>query len=150
MKTSNLLAVTAVAIALSVNNFALAKDFTASSVAVVDLQKIFENSTKVNALKAERKNKAVELATYMDKTQKVIAKESNASKKKTLEDNYLKEVNLRKDTINKDYIQKVGDIDREISAVIKSKATGYDLVLVRSSVLDGGVDITSEILKEIK
>ena len=69
-----------------------------------------------------------------------------------MEDGYNKELNVRKDAIDKEYVQKISNIDKEITTLIKTRAkeANYDLILTKGSVLDGGVDITSEIVKELK
>jgi len=160
MKTSTkkfrFLAITAIALALSINNFTISKAFaktqTNINVAVVDVQKVVESSPEINALKTERKNKLEDLQSFVDKAKADVSKETNVSRKTTLEDGYNKELNLRKDSIDKDYVKKISDIDKSITGVIKTKAkaSGYDLVLAKSSVLDGGTDITSEIIKGLK
>lgn len=42
--------------------------------------------------------------------------------------------------------------DKNITSIIKkkAKASGYNLVLVKSSVIDGGTDITADIIKDLK
>jgi len=156
MKISKILTITAVALALSMNNFgiskAMAKDSADFKVAVVDLQKIVESSPEINALKVDRKNKIDDLAKFVDNARAAVAKETNDAKKKSLEDGYNKELNTRKDALDRDYAQKLSDVDKDITALIKSKAKAlnYDLVLTRSTVLDGGDDITADIIKQLK
>lgn len=154
MKTSKILTIAAIAFALSMNNFVMAKDLsktpTGFNIAVVDVQKIVENSPAINAIKVERKNKFDELAKFVEKAKADVAKETNVSKKKTLEDGYNKELNVRKDAIDKEYVQKLSEVDKSITALINTKSSNCDLVLTKSSVIKGGVDITEEILKELK
>ena len=38
----------------------------------------------------------------------------------------------------------------KISNTIKSKSSGYDFVFTKNSLLQGGVDITDDIIKELK
>jgi len=153
MKTSKKLAITAVALVLSMNTFTISGVWAKeTNIAVVDVQKIVDNSSEIKALKAEEQNKLRDLVTYAEKARADVAKETNATNKKTLEDNYNKELNVRKVALDQEYIKKLADIDKNITSIIKtkSKASGYDMVLVKSSVVDGGTDITSEVLKEIK
>lgn len=170
MKTSKILTVTAVALALSVNNFATAKPFSkvapkvASqapaktavtaphklSVAVVDAQKVVESSPVVDALKIDRKNKLEDLSKFVEKAKADVAKETNATKKKALEDGYNKELNIRKDAIDREYVQKLSEVDKSLSDLINSKTSNYDLVLSKSVVIKGGSDVTSEIVKALK
>ena len=155
MKTSTkkfkFLAITAIAFALSMNNFtiskAIAKNSTNLNVAIVDVQKIIENSPEITALKVERKNVLTDLQTFVEKAKADVSKETNVARKTTLEESYNKELNLRKDTIDKEYVKKISDVDKSITALIKIKASSYDLVLTKSSVLNGGTDITADIIK---
>ena len=151
-KPSKVIAITAVAIALSlsVNSFASAKDSAGFKVAVVDIQKIVVNSPQINALKTEQKNKISDMISFVEKAKSDLAKESDATKKKSLEEGYNKELNVKKDAIDREYARKLSAIDKSIDDVIKSKSADYDLVLIKSSVLKGGVDITSEVIKALK
>lgn len=150
MKTSRILAVAAVVAALSMNNLAFSKDASKANIAVVDVQKVLESSPEINALNVDRKNKVNELVSFVEKARADVAKETNATKKKTLEDNYTKELNQRKEALDKEYIKKISDIDKDITELINSKTSDYDLVLKKSSVIEGGTDITNEIIKGLK
>ncbi len=152
MKTSKILAITAItfALGLSTNNFASANASKDFNVAVVDIQKIVENSPQINALKTEQKNKITELITFVENAKASLTKETDTAKKKTLEEGYNKELNLKKQAIDKEYAKKLSDIDKNITDIIKSKSTNYDLVLTKGSVLNGGKDITSEVIKSLK
>lgn len=153
MKTSKFLTIAAITLALSTTNFAMAKGASSDfRVATVDLQKIVESSPAINSLKMDRKNKIESLTAFVEKARTDVNKETNATKKKALEDKYNKELNERKSVIDKEYAQKLTEIDKNVTALIKTKAKelGYDLTLTKSIVLDGGDDITAEILKGLK
>lgn len=153
MKTSKILTLTAITFALSMNNFAISATWPKSTnVAVVDVQKIVENSPEINALKIDGKNKLNDLASFAEKARADVAKETNATNKKTLEDGYNKELNVKKVALEQEYSKKLSDIDKNITSIIQTKAktSGYNLVLVKSSVIDGGTDITADIIKELK
>lgn len=153
-KLAKLLTITAMALALSLNNFAMAKDAsnvaTGCNVAVVDVAKVVESSPTINALKIDRNNKINDLAAFVEKARTDVAKEPDAAKKKALENKYNKELNDRKNAMDSAYAQKLSDVDKEVTALIKTKSSKYDLVLTKSSVLDGGIDITSEVIKGLK
>lgn len=152
-KTSKFLTIGAVAciLALSTNNFASAAKAPAGfKVAVVDIQKVVENSPQINALKTQQKNKITELVTFVENAKASLTKETNEAKKKTLEEGYNKELNVKKAEIDRDFAVKLTDIDKSIKFIIKAKSTGYDLVLTKNSVLEGGVDITNEVIKALK
>lgn len=150
MKTSRILVVATVVVTLSMNNLAFSKDSSKANIAVVDVQKVLESSPEINALNVDRKNKVNELVSFVEKARADVAKETNAAKKKTLEDSYTKELNQRKEALDKEYIKKISDVDKDITALINSKTSDYDLVLKKSSVIEGGTDITGEIIKGLK
>lgn len=167
MKISKSLIITVIACALSTTNLTPAKaeiskknvqpiasiTKTASfNVAIVDIQKVVESSPKINALNIDRKNKFNELAAFVEKAKADVAKQTDATAKKALEDKYNKELNDRKNALDSDYAKKMSVIDLEITALIKSKAKqmNFDLVMAKNNVIDGGVDITAEIIKGLK
>ena len=86
MKTSKILTITAIAFALSMNNFATAKGLQKSSshfkVAVVDVQKVVESSPKISALKVDRKNKLDDLGKFVEKAKADVAKETDVKRRK--------------------------------------------------------------------
>ena len=106
----------------------------------------------MNAINADRKNKLSDLTNFAKNARADVEKENNPTRKKALEDGYNKELNSRKGAIDKNYMQKLAEIDEEINDTIKEVAKNMNLglVLPKSGVLDGGTDITSEIIKKLK
>ena len=144
------LGLSAFIIGMSVNNYAISN--VPSKVAVVDVQKVVAASAQVKALKADREAKVKDLGNFVTTARAAVAKETNATKKKALEDKSNKELNTKRNNIQKDYTNKLANIDKSISALIaqKAKAAGYELVLAKGVVLYGGTDITAEIAKNVK
>jgi len=155
-KTSKILTAVVISALLTITNLNSTKVFAKSStnlnVAVVDVQKVVESSPQISALKTSRKNDMESLVKFAEVARADVTKETNESKKKTLEESYNKELNIKKVNFDKEYSQKLLDIDKNITSLIdkKAKSLGYDLVLTKTSVLDGGTDITNEILKIVK
>ena len=155
MRISKFLTIAAIALALTTNNYATAQAATSATefkVAVVDIQKIVESSPEIAALKIDRKNKLDDLMKFVENARTAVSKETVDAKKKALEDSYNKELNVKKEAIDQDYAKKLTDIDKNITALIKAKAKeqSFNLVLTRNTVLDGGVDITEDIIKNLK
>ncbi len=144
------LTLSAFVIGMTVNNFAVSN--VPSKIAVVDVQKVVSSSTQVKNLRAERAAKVKDLADFVKTARANVAKETNATKKKALEDKYNKELNQKRNAIQNDYSKKLAAIDKSISSVIaqKAKAANYDIVIAKGVVLYGGTDITAEITKSIK
>ena len=82
------LGLSAFIIGMSVNNYAISN--VPSKIAVVDVQKVVASSSQVKALKAEREVKVKELTTFVTNARASVAKETNATKKKELENKYNK------------------------------------------------------------
>ena len=144
------LAVSAFMIGFSVNNFAMS-DVT-SKIAVVDVPEVVNSSTQVKALKKEQEAKAKEIVAFVEKARKDVAGTTDVKKKQALEDKYNKELKVKKEAMDKNYVTKLSAIDKSISAQVASqaKAGGYDIVLAKGVVLYGGFDITEAVKKSVK
>jgi len=123
-----------------------------NDVAVVDLQKIVDNSTQVQALKREHENKINELNKIILSAQKEIEKENDINKMMVTEEKFRKEFNEKKAKIDDDYSKKLLEIENSIKKTIQNKAKekGYDYVFAKSVLLYGGDDLTNEVLKSVK
>jgi len=130
-------------IAYSVNNM---------KIAVVDVQKVVTNYSKVDKLKDAQTAKLNDLKKFVEDARAQVAKENDANKKKDLEDKYNKELNLRKEAIDSDYKKQLDIINKDVTTVINTTAKNQqiDIVLVKSSVLYGGKDITNDVVKSLK
>lgn len=144
------LTLSAFVVGMAFNSFAMSN--VPSKIAVVDVQKVVAASSEVKKLKTDREKKIQGLTDFIKTAKENIAKEPDAKKKKALEDKYNKELNAKRNAIQKDYTTKLTAIDKSISAIIakKAQAASYDLVIAKGVVLYGGTDITAEITKEVK
>ena len=149
MKKLGLLAAIAVIGGLSFNLAAQAQDF---KVAVVDVPQVVNASAKVQALKKEQQTKSNEIIKFIENARKDVANITDADKKKAAEEKYTKELQTKKEKMDKEYAEKLKAIDTSISQQIaaQAKLDGYDMVLSKGIVLYGGEDITSKIMKVIK
>ena len=121
-------------------------------IAVVDLQQIVSNSAQVKQLKQEHSKKIADLDKIIVNARGEISNEKDPAKVLLLEDKYMKEFNLKKEALERDYNNKLGAIERNIKAEITKKAQkdGYDYIFAKSVVLYGGNDITGELSGSIK
>jgi outer membrane protein len=154
MKTATkLLLVGAVAFSLGVfsNNLAFSQN-NGLKIGVVDVQKVVQGYSKVNKLKAEEKAKIDDLKKFVVDAKSQVAKEPDSEKKKTLEEGFNKELNIRKNAIDQDYAQKLEVINKDITTIVTTvaKTKQINIVLTKTSVLYGGNDITAEITKQLK
>lgn len=126
--------------------------FAECNIAVVDLQKVVDNSAQVKTLKNEHTAKIKELNGIITKAQEEIAKQTNTKKIVEIQDKYTNQFNNKKSEIDKIYSSKLANIETQIKSEIekKAKADGYDFVFAKSVALYGGKDITSEISGMVK
>lgn len=145
------IAAVAFVLGLTVNNFAMS-DIANYKIAVVDVQKVVTNSEQVKNLKTEQQNKIKEIRTFVENAKKSVTGETDAEKKKSLEEKYNKELRQKTANIEKEYSKKLQEIDKNISGTIEkeAKAQNYNIVLAKGIVLYGGDDITSTIMKKVK
>lgn len=121
----------------------------ATEVACVDVQKVVTSSPAVQALKKEQQAKAKDIISFVEKARKDVAATKDEKKKLALEEKYNKELIAKKDKMEKDYASKLKVIETSISDSIaaQAKTLGYDMVVAKSAVLYGGVDITDQVIK---
>jgi len=145
-------AAVSLAIGFTLNNFAMSNIPTNFKVAVVDVPQIVKDSKQLQQLKEEQKQKIQELAKYVQTAKTNISSEKDATKKKSLEEKYTKELATKKSNIEKDYAKKLKVIDKNISDAIEAqaKAGNYNLVLTKGVVLSGGEDITKAVSAAVK
>ena len=126
--------------------------FAECNIAVVDLQKVVDNSAQVRTLKNEHSAKIKELNGIITKAQEEIAKQTDTKKIVEIQDKYTNQFNSKKAEIDKMYAAKLAEIESQIKSEIAKKAQkdGYEFVFAKSVVLYGGKDITSEISETVK
>ena len=126
--------------------------FAECNIAVVDLQKVVDNSAQVKTLKNEHTAKIKELNGIVTKAQEEIAKQTDTKKIVEIQDKYTNQFNNKKSEIDKIYASKLANIETQIQSEIekKAKADGYDFVFAKSVALYGGKDITNEISGMVK
>ena len=147
MKKTFIKTLLALFIAVSIPSMAFAE-----SIAVVDVNKVVAASKQVQDLKNEHLKKNQDLRKWLDVARADIDKQSTDANKQKLAQKYNTELNKRKTALQKEYAQKIGDIEKSISASItqQAKAMGYTMVIAKQNVLYGGTDITDAILKVVK
>ena len=151
-KDFKLFAVTLSVLAIVLSCGSALADTVMGKVAVVDVPKVVSSSTQVKKLKDERAKKMEELSKWISNAQKDIEKQKVDSEKQKLIKKYDAELTKKRAANDKDYSQKLVNIDNSISQTISNyaKTKGYDVVLAKTVVLYGGTDVTDEIIKIVK
>ena len=124
----------------------------ATQVAFVDVQKVVDSSAQVQALKKDRDAQVKDIVSFIEKARKEVAAVSDTEKKKALDEKYTKQLNAKREKMDKEYAEKLKVIEESISSVVNSQAKlkGYDMVVSKGVVLYGTTDITEDVIKAVK
>ena len=121
-------------------------------VAVVDINKVMEQSKEIKNLKASQNKQLKELETLITKAQNEIVNTQDKTKVLELQANYSKQIETKKNAIDEEYSKKIVQITSNIKNLISTlaKKTDYNLVLPTGMVISGGEDITDNVIKEMQ
>lgn len=121
-------------------------------IAVVDVNTVVSKSAQVKDLKAEQEQKMADLRKWLKTVREDVNKQQTAEGKEKLIKKYDAEFAKKQDAIKENYAKKLKEIDKSISSTIaeQAKARGYNIVFAKGTVLFGGDDITSVVVKAVK
>jgi len=143
-RTIVLLAVMSVIFGYSAKTYAV-------GTAIVDLDKIRENYTAAQELAADLNVKETELKKFVEEAQKQVQNAKTPLEKKNLEEKLGEQFNIKRNAYAKDQAQKWGVIEDVVVKAIKdvSNSKKFDLVLNKQVVIDGGTDITDDVIAKL-
>lgn len=120
----------------------------AEQIGVVDLDKVVNNYTKAQDVSADLKVKEAELQKFLADAQKQLKDTASPVEKKNLEDKLTQQFKAKSDEFKDAQIKQWKQIEDSIFSAIEtvSKTNKLDIILVKSSVLLGGSDVTDQIL----
>jgi len=120
----------------------------AQQVGVVDLDKIVNNYSKAQDVSADLKVKEAELQKFLAEAQKQLKDAPSPVEKKNLEEKLTQQFKTKSEDFKDAQIKQWKQIEDNIFSAIEtvSKTNRLDVVLVKSSVLFGGNDVTDQIL----
>ena len=126
--------------------------FNINKVAYVDMQEVLKSSKHYADITKERKVAIDSLARFINTAKEEIKKQSTEEKQIELEKKYNKELQNRKEKIEKEFATKISALEKEINDAISStaKAQGYSIVLSKNVIFFGGKDITDSVKKAVK
>lgn len=124
---------------------------SAAGTAVVDLDKIRENYSAAQVLSADLKIKESELQKFITTAQKQVQDAKTPLEKKNLEEQLGEQFNIKRNAYAKDQAEKWAKIENDVIVSIKEISTSkkFDLVLNKQIVIDGGCDITDDVLEKL-
>ena len=118
--------------------------------ATVDIERILLEYSKARETNAQFERQNQQLKNYILNAQKQVNDAKTPVEKKTLEDKFRAEIKNRTDNLKNEQLKKVSALEKEIYQVIdKVSANKYEMVFVKSMVVRGGVDITTEVLNKL-
>ncbi len=130
----------------------VAVSFPRYKVAVIDVPEVLSKSSEIQALKRSQDKEMEELNTLISKAQNELLNEHDRTKLIQKESEYRKQIEAKKQTMDKEYNSKLAKINDNIKSLIskEAKKSNYNLVLPTGIVLSGGDDITDVVVKQIK
>ena len=130
----------------------VAVSFPKYKVAVIDVNQVLENSSEVQVLKNKQNKDMQELNTLISKAQNDILNEHDKTKVIQKEASYRKQIETKKQAMDKEYNEKLVKINEKIKSIVdkEAKDSNYNLVLPTGIVISGGEDITQNVLKKMK
>ncbi len=123
-----------------------------NELGVVDLQRVVSVSKDVAALRTNREAQVKELQKMADDANKEIDKIKDENEKKAATEKYLAEIQVKKNEFDNAYATELQASDKKIQNIIDSVAEKKNLsvVLNKSSVVSGGIDITEAVVDLVK
>ena len=125
------------------------KSALTSSVAIVNLEYVLSKSKKLSSIREENKQKLENLSKWVSKVNQELKAQTDTTKQNQLVEQYKKLTHEKEQIIKYEHQQKLKEINNEITSLINkvAKQQGCKIVLINTSVISGGKDITSDVLK---
>lgn len=130
----------------------VAVSFPRYKVAVIDVSEVVSNSPEIKEIKRQQDKEIEELNTLISKAQNELLNENDKSKLIQKEANYRKQIDDKRNSIEKKYSSKLVNVNDKIRSIISKEAekSDYNLVLPTGMVISGGEDITANVIKHMK
>ena len=128
------------------------KPSTKPRIAVVNIEEVLQNYAKFSVTRQENEQKLQELVRWIEGINKEIDEEKDQTKRSKLADQYRKLTQEKEKLIQQEYAKKFQEINEEITSLIDNvaKQNDYNYVFANTSMVSGGKDITSDVIKALK
>lgn len=129
-----------------------AVSFPKYKVAVIDVPQVLSKSSEIQDLQRSQQKDMEELNILISKAQNELLNEPDKTKLLQKEATYRKEIETKKNNMEKEYNVKLAKINDNIKSIISKEArkSNYNLVLPTGMVITGGDDITESVVKHMK
>ena len=120
--------------------------------AVIDLQRVVVSSKDIEALKTERDTQIQDLKKMADDANEKIQAITDEDEKKQASEKYLAEINAKKEGYDKVYASALQASDQKLNDIINAVADkkGLNVVFNKTSLIQGGEDITDAVVEMVK
>lgn len=120
--------------------------------AVVDLQRVVLSSKEIAALSNARQDQIQELKKMADEANNKIKDIKDENKKREMSQKFLAEINAKRETFDRVHASGLQAADQTLNEVINNVASdkGLGIVLNKTSVVNGGTDITEDVIEIVK
>lgn len=145
------LKVSVVLVAIILAGFGL-KSLSSNNIATVDIKAVVIASPEVEQIRQANAEKLAELDKWLDQAKQDIQAEKKKAKQADLIKEYKEEAKKRELDIKYEYSSKIVQVEEKINALINkvAKAHSCNIVLDNKSVVQGGIDITKEVIEKLK
>lgn len=137
---------------LSLFVFFVSKLYFRPNLGVVNVSVILAKSSKLKTVQLGNEKKLKELALWVENVNDELEDENDKTQRSKLVEQYKKLTHEKEMLIKQEYSNKLEEVNTEITNLIGkvAKRLGYDVVFANTALVIGGIDITEEVLKEMK
>ncbi len=121
----------------------------AEKYASVDLDKVLRSYTTTARINADLQKEEADIRVFVLDAQKRVVSAKTDAEKKSLEDRFNKELQVKVDALQKKKVDALRAIEADVKAAIDKvgKSGAYSLILTSNNTLYGTVDISDQIIK---
>lgn len=121
-------------------------------IATVNAQMIVSRSAAIRNLQHEQQLQYEELQKWLQESDKTLKAQTNSEKRKELMAKMQAELQQKQIVMQQEYAAKTQKIEEEIIGVVEKVANkkGFKVVMDKSTVIVGGVDITEEVINKLE
>ena len=121
----------------------------AEKYASVELDKVLRSYTTTARINADLQKEEADIRVFVLDAQKRVVSAKTDAEKKSLEDRFNKELQVKVDALQKKKVDALRAIEADVKAAIDKvgKSGAYSLILTSNNTLYGTVDISDQIIK---
>lgn len=121
-------------------------------VAIVDIDRVANSAKSAIALREVRDGQLDHLRKMTEEAENRLKTETNEDNRKKLSEVYLAEINKQKDEFDQQYLNALRTLNQAIreTSVTVAGRKGIKVILSPDSVVEGGIDITDDVISTMR